>query len=185
MKPLNENYKNAEASTGNDFVALPPGAYICRITDAIDHDEDKPFIEVTFDIADGEHKGYYSDDWGTKNLWAHSRRHYYTDKAMGMFKGFIKAVDESNGTNFNAEVETGFDETKLIGKLIGYVVGEEEYESNTGEIRTRLDWRNAKVGSVSQIKSGKCAVPPKKTLKVSEPPISDGFGPISDDDMPF
>ena len=102
-----------------------------------------------------------------------------------MFKGFIKAVDESNGTNFNAEVETGFDETKLIGKLIGYVVGEEEYESNTGEIRTRLDWRNAKVRSVAQIKSGNCAVPPKKALKVSEPPVSDGFGPISDDDMPF
>lgn len=184
MKPLNDIYRNAEASTGNDFVALPPGAYICRITDVIDHNEEKPYIEVIFDIADGEYKGYYSDDWGAKNLWAHSRRHYYTDKAMGMFKGFIKAIDESNGTNFNAEVETGFDESKLKGKLIGYVVGEEEYESNSGEIRTRLDWSNARVRSVSQIKSGGCSIPSKKTLQASAP-VPAGFEPVTDDDMPF
>lgn len=183
MKPLNDTYKTAEASNGSDFTPLPAGAYICRITSAVANEKDKPYIEVTFDIADGEYKGYYSDDWGTSNTWAHSKRHYYTSAAMGMFKGFIQAIDESNGTNFDAEVESGFDESKLVGKLIGYVVGEEEYESNTGEIRTRLAWRDAKVRTVAQIKSGKCKVPDKKLLQISRSEPS-GFIP-SDDDMPF
>lgn len=183
MKPLGNAYNTAEV--GGDFVALPPGGYVVRITDVEDNDKgEKPYLTITFDIADGEHKGYYGDEWGVSHPWAHNRRQYYNEAAYGVFKSFLKAVDDSNGTNF-VEVAgtTGLNERLLINCVVGLVVGLREYETDTGYTRTSPDWFNAKVVSVNAIREGKYTIPALKTAEKKQNAPA-GFN-VSADEMPF
>ena len=183
MKGLGLDYQRAEASTGTDFVRLPAGGYVCRIISATDYpNEEKPYLEILYDIAEGEHAGYYSDEWGRTNTWAHSVRWYYTKNALGVFKGNMKAVDESNGTSFETSALTGIDERKLAGCLVGMILGEEEYEGNDGSVKTRLRCRSTR--PTAQIREGRFKFPELKKLTKDEteyiPPT-----PTGEDDLPF
>lgn len=183
MKGLGLDYQRAEATTTTDFVRLPAGGYVCRILSATDHPtEEKPYLEIVYDIAEGEHAGYYSDDWGKDNVWAHSTRWYYTKAALGMFKGNLKAVDESNGTSFETSAATGIDERRMSGCLIGLIIGEEEYESNVGDIRTRLKVRRAV--PAQNIREGKFKQPELKKLD-KEPEIPSKPDSFDEKDLPF
>lgn len=183
MKGLGLDYQRAEAATTTEFERLPAGGYVCRIISATDHPtEEKPFLEIVYDIAEGEHAGYYSDDWGKTNTWAHSTRWYYTTAALGMFKGNLKAVDESNGTSFETAAATGIDEKRLAGCLIGLIIGEEEYESNVGDIRTRLRVRG--VRPAQTIRDGRFKKPELKKLEVKAPGIENTPDP-SEFNLPF
>ena len=51
MKPLGTEYENAKASTG-DFVRLPAGGYVARITAVENTEGEKPFLTCTYDIAE-------------------------------------------------------------------------------------------------------------------------------------
>ena len=186
MKGLGLDYQRAEASTGTDFVRLPAGGYVCRIISAKDHDEHetdgKPYLEIIYDIAEGEHAGYYADEWGRVNTWAHSVRWYYTKNALGLFKGNLKAVDESNGTSFEVSALTGIDERKLAGCLVGMIIGEEEYESNDGSVRTRLRARSTR--PAAQIREGRFKQPELKKI-ANEEPVYVPPTPTGEDDLPF
>lgn len=183
MKALGKAYKDAEASTG-EFKRLPAGGYIVRITEVEDK-ADKEYLSITFDIAEGEFKDFYSDEWGKSHLFAHSFVRSYKEKAFGMFKGFLKAIDESNGTKYEDQAETGFKEQQLVGKIIGVLIGYEEYMSNRGEVRERVTV--AATRSVSTIRSGSYKVPELKRLANTSLPISpvEGFEAVNDADLPF
>ena len=104
-----------------------------------------------------------------------------------MFKAFIQAIDESNGTKFGDTIEDGFDEAKLVGKILGVVFGYEEYEANDGNIKERL--RVAMVCSADRIRKGDYKVPALKKLDASKrttpaAPVP-GFTPLGDADLPF
>lgn len=180
MKALGETYKNAEVLEG--FTALPSGGYVVEIKTVEDVDGDKPYLDIVFDIAEGDFRGYYSDEWGTKNTWAHHIRRYYNAPAMGVFKGFLKELDKANGTTFSDMAEKGLNEQLLVGARFGIVVGLEEYTTNTGNIGTRPDWFNAKVKPLDVIRSGAYTTPDVKRLAGTTAP--QGFT-ASDDDMPF
>ena len=122
-----------------EFTTLPAGAYICIIRNVEDI-EDKEYLKVTYDIADGEFKGYYDDirsnhpDWEWSGAYVKS----YKTKALPMFKRFCSAISKSNG-NFNFDGgAVNSDEKSLIGKKLGIVLREEEYYSNSGDKKTRL-----------------------------------------------
>lgn len=182
MKALGDEYKQAEA-TGGDFERLPAGGYVCRILSVEDVNTEKPYLSVIYDIAEGDYQGFYSDDWGKKNEWAHESRHYYTQKSFGMFKGFLKAVDESNGINLEPTAEYGLDERDLVGRLVGYVIGEEEYEGNDGTVKTRLKVRNVK--SIQAIREGRFKMPELRKLDGGSAVIPPAPSPVNDDDLPF
>ena len=101
----------------------------------------------------------------------------YKEKALPFFKAFITAVEESNsGYRFDDNEET------LKGKLVGLVIGQEEYRKLDGTIGKR--WYINQVRSIQAIKSGKFAVPEFKKLKDE----STGWQPAEstdDDDLPF
>ena len=179
MKPIN-NWNEVQAST-DDFKKLPPGGYICAILDAEDVPE-KEYLKIVYDIAAGEYADYYSDDWGKDNLWAHTIYRSYKDgKPAGMFKSFINAVEESN-----KGYKWAFDEKTLKGKLIGIVLGEEEYVGNDGSIKTRLKDRSVK--SVQDIEDKRFRIPKLKKLESESSGTAAAIptgSVIRDDDMPF
>lgn len=160
---------------------LTPGGYVCGIIRAEDV-PDKEYLRIEFDIAEGPYKNYFREMRDRMNLDTWPRAgvliRSYKEKAQPYFKAFLTAVQNSNaGYTFKN------DESTLSRKLVGMVLGEEEYEYN-GEIKTRL-YVNA-VRSVKAIQSGDFAVPNKKTLPAKAPSV-DTYAPISDDDgdLPF
>lgn len=122
-----------------EFTTLPAGAYICIIRNVEDV-EDKEYLKVTYDIADGEFKGYYDDirsnhpDWEWSGAYVKS----YKTKALPMFKRFCSAISKSNGNFIFDGGAVNSDEKSLIGKKLGIVLREEEYYSNSGDKKTRL-----------------------------------------------
>lgn len=187
MKPLGKQYSDAAASS-DSFERLPAGGYVCKITDVEDVTA-KDYLNVVFDIAEGEHKGFYSDEWGQNHPLAHRFVLSYKETALGMLKGRLKAIDESNGTEFVKEAVTGLKEEQLVGKLVGLVIGYEEYDSDRGDVRTRTYVKS--VLSVDKIRSGDFKVPELKKLdaaaappipaNAAEPPAGFSWG----DDVPF
>lgn len=193
MRPLGKIYKDAEASTGN-YEKLPAGGYVCKIIAAEDcpvgfnrnAPEKGDYTKIVYDIAEGQYKGYYSDEWGQKNTFAHTYYASYSDNNLGRYKGFLKAIDESNGTtSFETAAEKGFNEQLLVGKLIGIVIGYEEYENNMGEVKESA--KASYVCSVGRILKGDYKVPELKKLKETTAPsgIPTGFTPMTDADVPF
>lgn len=174
MKPI-DNFDAIE--TPNEYKRLVPGGYICRITKVEDH-PDKQYLKVEYDIADGMYKNYWSDTAERNGWWGGDFVKSYREgsKAIGFFKQFIKAVEDSNnGYVFK------WDEQTLAGKLVGLVIGEEEYAKRTGGIGSRMTVN--KTVSVATIREGGFAVPKKKEMAAAvETPVSSS---VSDDDLPF
>lgn len=187
MRPL-KGYKDAQAS--GEFERLEAGGYVIRITEVKDDkkqgEAENTMLRITYDIAEGPEAGRYKNETAD-NAYRHQFVRSYKEKALGMFKAFIQAIDESNGTKFDETIEDGFDEAKLVGKILGVVFGYEEYETNDGSIKERL--RVAMVCSADRIRKGDYKVPALKKLDASKrttpaAPVP-GFTPLGDADLPF
>lgn len=181
MKPL-KGYNEATAS--GEFERLAPGGYVIKITEIINQD-DKQYLKVLYDIAEGPEKGRYADE-DSEHDYRHSFVRSYKDKALGMFKAFIRAIDETNGTKFDERIEKGFNEQELVGKLLGAVFGYEEYEANDGNVKERMYLKSCI--SAEKVRTGKFKVPKLKKLDKPSAPAAapvPGFTPLSDEDVPF
>lgn len=168
------------------FKKLPVGGYIVKILSAIDVPE-KEYLRLSFDIAEGPNKGFFAEEykndtredkkWPNAGTFVRS----YKEKALPMMKGFTTAVEKSN-KNYT----WNFDESTLKGKLVGLVIGEEEFLNSSGKMRTRI-YVNS-VRSVDIIREGKFEVPELKKLSAdkvaaSTPAASQPFqNPFDNDD---
>lgn len=168
-----------EASTGGGN-RLQPGGYVCKIEKVTDI-TDKQYLEMEFDIAEGEHQYHYADLCTRYGFWGLTSRRSYKETAIPFFKRMCSAVNSSNvGFSFNPFVAGGnADEQSLVGKLIGLVLKEEEYEKNNGEVGTRLVV--AYECSVEKIRKGDFKVPDKKSIKKESFPEL----PANGEDIPF
>lgn len=192
------DYNNASASTGGgDFQRMPAGGYVARIQAVrtrgedygrvIDYPEEKMYIKLIYDIAEGDFAGKYSDEYWSGADKDYGHQIYLSWKNMGAFKGNIQAIEESN-PGFDAMAAFTADRYELfIGKLVGIVLGEEEYRANDGSIKTRFGFPRLK--SVQDIRDGKFKVPPLKTLDGAAPSTAPAKAAeqnsIYDDDIPF
>lgn len=177
------NWDNIEEA--KEYEKPTPGGYICGITNVID-DEQKEYLKLEYDFAEGKFKNYWRDLYNAKGFWGGSFLRSYKEKALPYFKGFKTAVEQSNSGY-------KFDEDNLAAlkrKLVGLVLGEEEYQANDGSIKTRL--YVAQILSAAKIKSGNFKVPPLKKLAdntnqqtSSTSSANSNFTPIADDDLPF
>lgn len=165
-----------------DFSRPEPGAYICVINNVEDLPK-KEYLKVTFDIAEGEYKGYYSKlrkdhpEWS----WVGEYCRSYKETALGMFKRFCSSVSKSNGNFvFDGNVVNA-DEKTLIGKKVGIVLQEEEYYGNDGEKKTRLIVN--KEFPISEI--GNQKVPKLKELKDTAEVANAGLTNVDSDEIPF
>lgn len=178
---MNEIKGYNSAATSGEFSRLPAGGYIIKIT-KVEDVPDKQYLRIIFDIAEGPEKGRFKDE---EYDYRHSFVRSYKEKALGMFKAFIKAVDTANETNFNEFIEKGFDEQLLKGCRLGVLLGYEEYEANDGNVKERL--RLAAFKTLEQIRTGDFTVPETKTLenKITTSGPVPGFTPINEADVPF
>lgn len=188
MKPL-KGYNNAQAS--GEFERLAPGGYVIRIQNVKDDkkmgEAENSMLRIVYDIAEGPEAGRYKNE-PAENDYRHQFVRSYKEKALGMFKAFIMAVDESNGSNLSQKVEDGLNEQLLVGKIVGAVFGYEEYEANDGNIKERLYLKSCM--SADRIRKSEFKVPELKKLKqgsgsTTPAPMPEGFTPMTDDDLPF
>lgn len=181
-----------EAKTYAETQQLPRGGYVCRIIDAsVQDNQYGQSIKISFDVDEGEHKGYFqrifdsktaadkkwpgvfllsvpNDDGTERDGWTKNK-----------FKTFIVALEDSNpGYHFD------WDETKFKGKQIGLIFNYRQYEFNGS---TGFAPNAAKSASVAAIRGGKFKIPKDKVLPGHEKdnPYGASFTVVDTEDMPF
>lgn len=177
------NWDNVQEA--RDFARPVPGGYVARITNVEDKEE-KEYLRIEWDFVDKPYEGSNLSAFDRLGFWPLSFVRSYKEKSLSFFKAFKTQLEASNpGYHFRED-----DLSSIRGKLIGVVLGEEEYMSNVGTKKTRLTVRQTR--SVDAIRRGDFTVPPLKPLKsapASEPasfPSFGGFSPMEDDgDLPF
>lgn len=177
-----------------DYRILPAGGYICKILNAEETESrnGKPMLKVSFDIDEGEYKGYFrdlfkgwkenSDDpatvkWpftGTKWVMFYNSE----GKTNRDFKSFCTALEDS-GTK--VWINDTFDVNGLRGATLGLIFRREEHEYNNAR-----SWRTVPVGfrSVKTIEDGNYNVPEDKPLPEPVLTETDSFTAL-DEDLPF
>lgn len=182
MKKI-ENWN--EVKEAGNYKVLPAGPQICRITGAVDY-IDKEYLEILFEIVDGEYKGYFTElsKAFPDNRWGGRAIRSYKAKALSFFKSFTTAVEKSN-----PGYKWDFDEKKLIGKFVVVNFGEEEWETPEGELKVLVKAQEFR--SLVAFREGKIKTLDIKKLKKVEKKDKDPFADlnndfnISNDDLPF
>lgn len=160
-----QDWDSIEERQDGDYNNPTPGGYIVKIT-AVNDKEEKQYLEISYDFAEGEFKGEYQRVYDRSGFWPGTFIRSYKQRALPFFKGFKTCLETSNrGYQFNTRSLDS-----MIGKYLGLVLGEEEYwSSQYGEIRKRL--RVDQVRSVQAIRDGDFKVPVLKKYK-DVPPTS-------------
>lgn len=171
-----KQFKDYATTKGySDYEALPKGAYVMRIlgvemcTNSIGE-----YIKIGMDVAEGEYKDFYMNDWkgqqGENKTWRcnyllniptddGSEKDGWTKRR---FKTFTDALEESNdGYHFD------WDEQKFKGKLIGGLFNIREYEKNDGSIGSATNL--AQVTTVQKVREGKYKLPADKLIQRTAP----------------
>lgn len=179
--------KNINWNEVQDDIRRPvPGGYAARITKVTDVEE-KEYLLIEWDFADGEYKGANKECHTAFGYWPMAFVVSYKEAALRFFKGFKTAVEQSNpGFVFQNNPQS------LVGKFVGVVLAEEEYFSTKhNQVKTRLYVAEKRSGKA--IREGDFKVPELKKLdssKMSQNSYStpaQNFQVLDDDDadLPF
>lgn len=178
-----DNWDNIQEATG-EFERPAPGGYIARIV-SVEDVEEKEYLRIEWEFEEGTYKGDNAATYNRAGFWPLLLIRSYTEKALGFFKAFKTSVEVSNPRYvFSTQnVHT------LEGKLMGVVLGEEEYTKNNGTVGVRA--YVYQVRSVEAIRKGDFKVPGLKKLANQSPARTTAytpgaFEPLPDDgDIPF
>ena len=189
-----KGFEKAKVITGG-VPQLPKVGYIAKILDCKEESKNGySWLAFSFDIAEGEHKGHFAEQYrantnenkrwrGTYNAFIPDEASQYYDENLNKFKTMIANIEESNpGYHWD------WDETKLKGKLIGVIFGEKEFLTQNNDVVIVTECRG--IRSVDCIKNGKFKMPALKTLSgapsVSTAKTSSLDSMLDDDDdLPF
>jgi hypothetical protein len=166
--------KLSEVEEAMDFPKPGVGGYIAKIIKVTDN-VNREYLDIEWDFAEGEFEGYYAELYERFGNWSGRLIRSYKETALSFFKQFVTAVENSN-PNFKFD-ET--DEQKLVGKLVGVVLGEEEYENDKGE--TKIALKVKQIRSADKIRSGDFKIPEQTKRETKSLEIA----PVSDDEVPF
>lgn len=137
---LGIDFKDVEES--QDYGDRPgAGVYCCKIA-AVEHKPDKQYVLAYLDFADGDFKGRgKAIEDRTGQMWGYISCYFsYKPKALGMTKHNIALVAESSKCDA-AKLCDDFNSSEgnaLVGKYIGIVIGEQEYEKQDGSVGVRF-----------------------------------------------
>lgn len=191
-----KGFETAKVITGG-VPQLPKGGYIAKILDCKEESRNGySWLAISFDIAEGEHKGHFAEQYrantnenkkwrGTYNAFIPEENSQYYEDNLNKFKTMIANIEESNpGYHWD------WDETKLKDKLVGVIFGEKEFETESNGIIIITECRGLR--SVECIKENKFKMPALKKLSgaMSVSSASSSAAPFTaveddDDDLPF
>ena len=190
-----KGFEKAKVITGG-VPQLPKDGYIAKILDCKEESKNGySWLAFSFDIAEGEHKGHFAEQYrantnenkkwrGTYNAFIPDESSQYYDENLTKFKTMIANIEESNpGYHWD------WDETKLKGKSIGVIFGEKEFMTESNSVVIITECRG--IRSVDCINQGKFKMPALKTLNgtpsvSSASTSSNAFNEVDgDDDLPF
>lgn len=192
----------------------PVGGFICIIKSVEDVPE-KEYLKVGYDIAEAlndeqkEFVGMYEKRKKERDFDYPSTVVSYKEQSLPFFKGFVTALENSNNG-----YKWDNDESKFIGKLIGFVIGEEEYmgKDRNGAPKVKVRTYVAERHSVDTIKEGDFNTPilkkldqnasakpvnpfetvttnvpnnPFEIVPDAEEGVDRGFSAVDDDECPF
>ena len=185
----------AETKSYGERLVLPKGGYVLKIMGAeICENKVGQYVKISIDIAEGEYKDYYANDYRNQQKEDKKWRGNYllnvpnedgSEKdgwTKRRFKTVAEALEESNaGYHFD------WDEKKFKGKLIGGLFNEREYEAN-GTIKKATNL--AQLCPVEKIRKGTYQLPEDRLLNRAGVSNSStpGFMNIPDgvgDNLPF
>lgn len=158
---------NVEEMIDGNFNRPKAGGYVAVIVGVEDVPE-KEYLKISYDIADGEFKKFYTNRKKEKGYDYPFFFRSYKDSALGFFKGFVTSVEKSNA-GFKWD---GCTESQFVKKGVGIVLGEEHYLNNEGKEKVR--YTVASTHSVAAIRKGDFEIPPVKEVEKSN------FAPNSD-----
>ena len=184
------------AKQPTQFDVLPAGGYIAKIIDVDDRTwagHSEPAHLIHMDIAEGEHMAIYqknnqgADKPRWLSYWFAEPTESSPDWLLSKVGGIQTSLAESNDkVNLS-------DPHSWKGKYVGVVVGDEEYESNSGTVYTR-PYVNY-ICSTGRIRKGEnqpggYKIPKLKKLQGATPrPLASTEMPDSfsaaEDDIPF
>lgn len=184
-------YDNAAESTGNSRAQLLPGAYVAQVQAIRTEGEtrygtwtadEKQYVLVVYDIAEGDCAGEYSRDWFMKDGrldpskdWMHC--FYLSWKNYGYFKMLLHRFSESN-PGFDAEAAARADKWEMfVGKKIGVLLDGEVSTNDNGYDRWRF---SASALRVQDVKTGNYRKPKITDNRTKVEPVADVY-----DDIPF
>lgn len=187
---INKNMSNVDAA--GSFTRPVPGGYVMKIV-KVNNNEPKEMLELSLDFTEGDLKDYYAQLNDKFKFWGARTSKSYKEKALPFFRAFIEAVQKSNEDTDGLVIGDyeAVDETKLVDKLVGVVVGEREYTGNDGLQKTGLDWYNAQFMAAEEIAEGNYTIPEIRKQTNAQPGTAEvvvataDFGPVNDDDIPF
>lgn len=146
MKPV-KGYKEATATSFSKAERLPVGGYVLKVLDVKEESYDwGDVIILRFDIAEGEHKGFFDKQYkamqdeykkwkGTYRINVPVQKGTSEDdvnkykRSLGFFKSQIEAFNKSNA-NTNIDCSKEWNTSVLKNKLVGAVFGNKEWEIN-------------------------------------------------------
>lgn len=168
-----------QVQEAQDFPRATPGGYVAVITGVEDF-EDKEYIRIEWDFTEGPLTGTNRECFMRNGFWPMLFIRSYKASALSFFKAFKTALEESNPGYVFSEDNLN----AMRGKKIGVVLGDEEYRTQTGEVKTSVKVQQTR--SVEAIRKGDFDIPPLKKLKQSPlsnaAPAAADFGyPVYDD----
>lgn len=154
----------------SDRQKLPLGAYVCKVRNAIVQGSERgEQLCILFDITEGEHAGFFANEFnastnpdkkwkGVLKQWLPKDNGTEKDEwTKSSLKGMTTAFEKSN---------TGYcwdwNETSLIGRLIGVLFRNEEWEY---EGKTGWAVRPFRAISVDSVRDATFTLPKDKPLK--------------------
>lgn len=135
-----QGYDESWAATG-EVQQLPAGLYVCSIVQVTETQTKNgdPQIAILFDVAEGEHKGFYKAQYeasrGQENAkWKGVHRQRMTGTGLPHFKGIITSIEKSN-PGFSFQFDKEGNEKTLVGKKFGAVMGREQFRAQDGSLK--------------------------------------------------
>lgn len=132
-------YDDAQAVKIGEYQSITPGWYAATILKVAEGatPNGAEYLEFSIDIIDGEFARYYEKDYKMQSpgmngekKWRGIVRYFMTEKSLGMLKGGISAIEESNtGYKFD------WNEATVKGKKVGVGIRREQYEASDGQLK--------------------------------------------------
>lgn len=159
---------------------LPMGGYVAIIRKVTDVPGDQ-YLNIEYDIAEGDFKGVAVEAYEKWGKWNHSFRVYYTDKSMWRFKRFIIRTEQTN-PNFTFDWNNP---QCLVNKGIGLVIGYRQYWGNDGSLKDGLDVQD--FCTATEVREGNLPKEPEcRAPKTAAPaPKMEDVTNLDDGNLPF